>query len=105
MGTVGDCFDNSVAEAFFSGLQRELLDRHRDDGRMLASLRASEGVIYGRFGFGVAGDANGVVVDAPRARPVQGRAPGSFRLLAAEEMRGLLPEIYEQLARVPAPAP
>lgn len=35
MGSVGDCFDNSVAEAFFSGLQRELLDQHhwtsRDD--------------------------------------------------------------------------
>ena len=27
MGTVGDCYDNSVAEAFFSGLQRELLDQ------------------------------------------------------------------------------
>ena len=26
MGSVGDCFDNSVAEAFFSSLQRELLD-------------------------------------------------------------------------------
>lgn len=28
MGAVGDCFDNSVAEAFLSGLQRELLDQH-----------------------------------------------------------------------------
>ena len=28
MGSVGDCLDNSVAEAFFSGLQRELLDQH-----------------------------------------------------------------------------
>ena len=28
MGTIGDCYDNSVAEAFFSGLQRELLDQH-----------------------------------------------------------------------------
>lgn len=28
MGTIGDCFDNSVAEAFFSSLQRELLDQH-----------------------------------------------------------------------------
>jgi putative transposase len=28
MGSIGDCFDNSVAEAFFSGLQRELLDQH-----------------------------------------------------------------------------
>jgi putative transposase len=28
MGTFGDRFDNSVAESFFSGLQRELLDQH-----------------------------------------------------------------------------
>ncbi len=28
MGTIGDCYDNSVAEAFFSGLQRQLLDQH-----------------------------------------------------------------------------
>ncbi len=29
MGSVGDAYDNSVAEAFFSSLQRELLDQHR----------------------------------------------------------------------------
>ncbi|HEY5873936.1 MAG TPA: IS3 family transposase [Ilumatobacteraceae bacterium] len=29
MGSIGDCFDNSVAEAFFSSLQRELLDQHQ----------------------------------------------------------------------------
>jgi putative transposase len=28
MGSVGDCFDNSVAEAFFSSMQRELFDQH-----------------------------------------------------------------------------
>ena len=33
MGSVGDCFDNSVAEAFFSGMQRELLDQHTWDTR------------------------------------------------------------------------
>jgi putative transposase len=33
MGSIGDCFDNSVAEAFFSGLQRELLDQHDWDTR------------------------------------------------------------------------
>ena len=33
MGSVGDCFDNSVAEAFFSSLQRELLDQHHWDTR------------------------------------------------------------------------
>jgi putative transposase len=38
MGTVGDCFDNSVAEAFFSGLQRELLDQHSWDTREQLAL-------------------------------------------------------------------
>jgi putative transposase len=27
MGSVGDCFDNSMAESFFATLQTELLDR------------------------------------------------------------------------------
>ena len=27
MGSIGDCFDNSVAESFFATLQTELLDR------------------------------------------------------------------------------
>lgn len=28
MGTIGDCFDNAMAESFFASLQTELLDRH-----------------------------------------------------------------------------
>ncbi len=33
MGSIGDCFDNSVAESFFGTLQLELLDEHRWDTR------------------------------------------------------------------------
>jgi putative transposase len=29
MGSIGDAYDNSMAESFFSTLQRELLDEHR----------------------------------------------------------------------------
>lgn len=29
MGSIGDCFDNSVAESFFGTLHIELLDEHR----------------------------------------------------------------------------
>ena len=29
MGSVGDCYDNSMIEAFWSRMQVELLDRHR----------------------------------------------------------------------------
>jgi len=38
MGTIGDCFDNSVAESFFGTLQLELLDEYRwTSRRQLAS--------------------------------------------------------------------
>jgi putative transposase len=33
MGSVGDCFDNAVAESFFGTLQLELLDEHRWESR------------------------------------------------------------------------
>jgi len=38
MGTVGDCFDNSVAESFFGTLQLELLDEHRWTSRQHLAL-------------------------------------------------------------------
>lgn len=28
MGSVGDCYDNAITEAFFATLECELLDRH-----------------------------------------------------------------------------
>ena len=33
MGSIGDAYDNSVAEAFFSSLQRELLDQNHWETR------------------------------------------------------------------------
>jgi len=38
MGSIGDCFDNSVAESFFGTLQLELLDEHRWEGRQHLAL-------------------------------------------------------------------
>ena len=38
MGSIGDCFDNSVAESFFGTLQLELLDEHRWDTRHQLAL-------------------------------------------------------------------
>lgn len=42
MGTVGDCFDNSVAESFFGTLQLELLDEHHWYGRQHLALAIFE---------------------------------------------------------------
>ena len=33
MGSIGDCFDNAVAESFFGSLQLELLDEHHWESR------------------------------------------------------------------------
>ncbi len=38
MGSIGDCFDNSVAESFFGTLQLELLDEHRWNTRQQLAL-------------------------------------------------------------------
>ena len=38
MGTIGDCFDNSVAESFFGTLQLELLDEQRWSTRQQLAL-------------------------------------------------------------------
>jgi putative transposase len=41
MGTIGDCFDNSVAESFFATLQTELLDRSTWPTREALAKRSS----------------------------------------------------------------
>jgi putative transposase len=38
MGSIGDCFDNSVAESFFGTLQLELLDEHHWTSRQQLAL-------------------------------------------------------------------
>ena len=38
MGSVGDCYDNAMAESFFATLECELLDRHRFRNQHEASL-------------------------------------------------------------------
>ncbi len=37
-GSIGDCFDNSVAESFFGTQQLELLDEHRWNTRQQLAL-------------------------------------------------------------------
>jgi putative transposase len=42
MGSIGDCYDNSVAESFFGTLQLELLDEHRWVSRQQLALAIYE---------------------------------------------------------------
>ena len=42
MGSIGDAYDNAMAESFFSTLQRELLDEHRWESRRQLALAVFE---------------------------------------------------------------
>lgn len=81
-------------------LMQRSLRRARDRGHVLASLRASEAPIYGRFGYGLAGDFVAVHIDNTRTRPMRGtRAVGSMRILRIDEVLEVVPPIYDRVAR------
>lgn len=65
----------------------------------VATLRASESVIYGRFGYGVATRVRTVEVNRRRAVPRPG-APGggSVRLLPMDDAYDLLPALYDRVS-------
>jgi predicted acetyltransferase len=83
------------------GVLTELMRRQLEDlrvrGEPLAALWASEAVIYGRFGYGMAAPA--AFLEADRAgfafRDDPGRT-GSTRLVTKEEARELFPPVYER---------
>lgn len=84
-----------------SGLMRRLLTEAAARGQVLASLRASEAVIYGRFGFGVAGLASEVRFRPRDAGAIAGVAPGSMRILEPGDILSVLPPLYDRIARRP----
>jgi predicted acetyltransferase len=91
----------ATRQGLLTRMLREVLLASRAEGRPLASLRASEAVIYGRFGFGLAGDGVGVQIDVQRARPVANTAPGSVRQLKRNEILDVVPPLYERVANRP----
>jgi len=84
-----------VRRGIFTRLMAALVDDARADGAVLASLRASEATIYGRYGFGMAGQALTATIDAARATPVRGAATtGTFELVAADRILDTVRPIY-----------
>jgi predicted acetyltransferase len=86
------------------GILRELMQQQLEDlrgrGEPLAILYASEPLIYGRFGYGVA--APSVSMDGETARFAYRDDPGptgSVRIVDAAEALQLLPEVYDTVRR------
>lgn len=85
-----------------TGIMRGLVEAARDRGDVLASLRASEAVLYERFGFGLAGEAVEIEIDKRRARlRGPGSPPGACRLLTRPEILATVAPLYDRVATRP----
>ncbi|MFD4672639.1 GNAT family N-acetyltransferase [Lentzea sp. NPDC058450] len=73
-----------------SGLMREQLSTLPDP---VATLRASEGRIYGRFGYGLAGRVRFLRVDARKA-VIPGSPVGRVRMVDSDTAEKVLPELH-----------
>ena len=81
-----------------SDLMRYQLDDAIARGEVVAALFASEGGIYGRFGYGIATQIGSFLLDRAHAAfrdPV--RAEGTIRPVDVDEAKRLFPPVYERV--------
>jgi predicted acetyltransferase len=97
--TVVGVFPTHRRRGILTALMRTQLDDAHERGEPVATLWASEGGIYGRFGYGLAALCGDVDIDLSHARfraPLERR--GSFRLLSHEEALDVIPPVYSGVA-------
>lgn len=83
-----------------TALMRRQLDDLHERGEPFAALWASEGGIYGRYGYGVGSLFATLSIDARRSRYVRGYEPsGSIELLERDEALPVMREVYERVRR------
>ena len=80
-----------------SRMLRKVLEEERAAGKVLSSLRASEAVIYRRFGYGLANHAVSARIDPRRILPLHGTATGSFRIVPRDEVLDTAKAVYASL--------
>jgi predicted acetyltransferase len=77
-----------------------ILDQAADRGEPLAALFASEGAIYGRFGYGLAGLLGEFQAESARMAFVRGYEPGGrVDLLPKDEAMPLIARVYDAALR------
>ncbi len=86
------------------GILRALIARHFEDvlarGEPVSILLASESLLYGRFGYGIATQSAQLAIDRRHAalRP-SAVTSGRVRMLGAEEAGRVVPELFERVRR------
>lgn len=84
-----------------TALMRRQLDDVRERGEALAALHASEGSIYGRFGFGIATFIGSIEMEVGRSAFVRGYRPsGRMRLLPREDALPMIRSVYDRARRL-----
>jgi predicted acetyltransferase len=81
-----------------TALMRHRLEDMHARGQWLAGLWASESLIYGRFGYGVATQRIRLEVDKRRSAFTGQPARGEVRLVTRGDAQRLIPPIYERAA-------
>ncbi len=78
-------------------LMRDQLERVRDRGEPAAALWASESVIYGRWGYGMAMQTEAVSIDTRHSRFQNQVTPrGNMRIVTVDEAMGIFPGVWER---------
>jgi len=78
-------------------MMRRQLDDVRDRGEALAVLTASEGGIYGRFGYGPATFVAAYEIDRPTG--LARKPEGTIRLVSGDVAAGAFPAVYDDARR------
>jgi predicted acetyltransferase len=85
------------------GVLRAMLEKQLREqaaaGATALILSASEGGIYGRYGFGVATEVRHTVVERRRAQLTEAVDTSAVRRLTTDAARDVLPELYERWRR------
>jgi len=83
-----------------TGMMRTILDQAADRGEPIAALFASEGAIYGRFGYGLAGLFGEFQAESARMSFVRGYEPtGHVELLTKDDALPVIDQVYDAAMR------
>jgi predicted acetyltransferase len=86
------------------GLLRRMMSEDlalaKSDGLAMAALTASEGSIYGRFGYGVASFERTVKVDTTARFRINHQAVGSVEIAEPRVLLELAPEVFDRVHRL-----
>jgi len=83
-------------QGVLTNMMKRLLKQEREKGQPVASLWASESVIYGRFGYGMSIQHENFLIDTRKAVINNSpEIPGKIRIIKPDEARKVLPVAWE----------